>query len=682
MRAKPVQLSVMAVAALAIVAVAAVMLLAGGNPAQATTAATIAPDSGGGIDLRPVPQAKETPTPTPRFPQPERCSALPAEVVSSGHIALFDVYWNPGEKELTNTSCPPTVEYFPAQPRRGNTPAKPARYERTGSNINIEETVIHVPNDAKVDLSASNTPYTQTKYPALWTADNKENRDTDGDGDGDGVGDRKVWALVPGNDWLTIGFSAYLLNPADWGNSTEEGAVSGDRKVQYEFDHVHQLDIGEQGRRYALTYNVPAEGAAGPFTPIWDTSNSDRNETQITPGEYEHPIWFFTRAGRYEFQVHVKGHPDQARTGGVPPVSGDTAVTSDVRNYTFHVGLMADLSLTAVGPRESAVGERSTITIAASNAGPDTATSTKVDVTLPDGLTYDSHEPAADTFSDTDSDGTWIWDVGDLASGASETLTLKVIPAAGTHGQDLKVSAAIYATEHIASRDVVELDPDTENNTAMTTISVTAEPNVDPMFAVMGSVDENSAGGTKVIGPIKVKEPNASDTVTLGLTGDGSGHFYAAQDENHNIDIFVAPGAQIDYETMSNYDLVLTISDGKDLSGNTDASVDDGLAMSIQVNDVDETFRATLTPSATSVRVGQPVTLTLTLANSPVSRDELNWRLEETHNGVSTSRSGTNPPQTWTVTKNDVGRYLFKVKVWSGNVEAWTSAVEVHWNTR
>ena len=449
MRPKPAQLSVMAVAALAIVAVAAVMLLAGGDPAQATNAETVAlNDSGDGIHLRPVQQAKETPTPTPRFPQPERCSAVPAEVVSSGHIALFDVYWNPGEKELTNTSCPPTVVYVPADEEEET----PARYERTGSSINIEETVIHVPNDAEVDLTKSGTPYTQAKYPALWAADNKENRDTDGDGDGDGIGDRKVWALVPGNDWLNIGFSAYLLNPADWGNSDEEGAVSGDRKVQYEFDHVHQLDIGEQGRRYALTYNVPAEGAAGPFTPIWDTSNSDRNETQVLPGEYEHPIWFFTRAGRYEFQVHVKGHPDQARTGGVPPVSVDTAVTSDVRNYTFHVGLMADLSLTKtcsdVTPN---VGDQITCTLTASNAGPDTATSTKVDVTLPDGLTYLSHSPTTDAFDDSDGDGTRTWSVGDLAKDASKTLVITARVGAQTGGKQMEVTAEIYATEHIAS---------------------------------------------------------------------------------------------------------------------------------------------------------------------------------------------------------------------------------------
>ena len=120
MRPKPAQLSVIAVAALAIVAVAAAMLLAGGNPAQATTAATLAPDSGGGIDLRPAwqggggstPTPTPEPTPTPRVhATPEPCpgeegnpNAAAAPVVDSGHIALFDVWWNTEELELTNSS--------------------------------------------------------------------------------------------------------------------------------------------------------------------------------------------------------------------------------------------------------------------------------------------------------------------------------------------------------------------------------------------------------------------------------------------------------------------------------------------------------------------------------------------------------------------------------------------------
>ena len=61
----------MAVAALAIVAVAAAMLLAGGNPAQATTAENLTPASSGGHLL---PMATDpTPTPTPTHATPEPC---------------------------------------------------------------------------------------------------------------------------------------------------------------------------------------------------------------------------------------------------------------------------------------------------------------------------------------------------------------------------------------------------------------------------------------------------------------------------------------------------------------------------------------------------------------------------------------------------------------------------------
>ena len=63
-------------------------------------------------------------------------------------------------------------------------------------------------------------------------------------------------------------------------------------------------------------------------------------------------------------------------TIGLPPVSSSPSVTGDVREYFFHVGLMADLSVAvtaeaadsadgALGP-----GDDVTITVKASNAGP------------------------------------------------------------------------------------------------------------------------------------------------------------------------------------------------------------------------------------------------------------------------------------------------------------------------
>ena len=112
---KRTQLSVIAVAALAIVAVAAVMLLSGGAPAQATTA-TLTPvlNEDGAAERPQLTTPTPTPTPTPRtHATPEPCpgeagntNTEAARVVDSGHIALFDVYWNPVELEADQHVLP------------------------------------------------------------------------------------------------------------------------------------------------------------------------------------------------------------------------------------------------------------------------------------------------------------------------------------------------------------------------------------------------------------------------------------------------------------------------------------------------------------------------------------------------------------------------------------------------
>ena len=248
----------MAVAALAIVAVAAAMMLAGGAPAQATTA-SLTPDSG---KRHLLPMATDpTPTPTRIHATREPCPGetgnanTTADVVDSGHIALPHGYWNPVEGELTDASCPPTVEHVPAQPKNGTKPATPARDERSPSSINIDETIIHIPNSAKIDLSTS-TDYPRDRYAELWAANDAEGRN------GSGIGDRNVWALQgcppdgPSDSVMCLMFSAALLNSADWTDS-----------IEYHIDHVHQIDIDKQDPMYTLAYEEPAASATGKSVP-------------------------------------------------------------------------------------------------------------------------------------------------------------------------------------------------------------------------------------------------------------------------------------------------------------------------------------------------------------------------------------------------------------------------------
>ena len=704
MTQKRTQLSVIAVAVLAIVAVAAVMLLAGGAPAQATTA-SLAPD-GGGAQQRP--QAQDPP-PTPRHAAPESCPEEPGNiktqegVVSTGHIALFDVYWNPEEKELTNNPCPPTVVHVPATPQSGLDPGTPARDDRTASNINIDETIIHIPNSAKVDLSASDTPYPQTQYQELWTADDAENPSGDGD--------RMVWVVPacppdgPATSDLCLSFSAALLNPEDWRDP--DGAASDDGKIQYQIDHVHQIDIDRQDPRYVLTYPVPEAGSNARIYPIWDTSDADDNVTKVVPGKYERPVWFFTSPGTFEFQVHIKGHPKHAphRPDGLEAVSEENSVTSDVREYFLHVGLMADLSVGVTAEASNSAdaaldpGDEVTITVTARNTGPDEGENTKVDVILPDGLAYSSHTtdtteniecpdpnggstPTQETYCP----GTGVWAVGDLPNGDTETLTITATVADGTRGKEQVITADIYATVHIRSTDVVELDPFPANNTAEATITPDEDPNTNPNFFIGLSVPENATHDTQVGSRISVNEPDSGDTLHYSLDGEGAENFHWSTGDGW-VQLKVARDAMLDLDrTPEVLDLTLSVRDDGDSAGNLseDEGADDTIPVRVLLEQDPSGFNAEA--NASSPANDGRATFTVTAkrlpssSGSPTSVGHLRIRVVEKATGAASGelidRSSRNWSQTpaqenageaeltWDITKElGSGSYEYTVDV-------------------
>ena len=216
-------------------------------------------------------------------------------------------------------------------------------------------------------------------------------------------------------------------------------------------------------------------------------------------------------------------------------------MTSDVREYILHVGAEADLSVTTtVAPADTSdtsldPGDDLTITVTAKNAGPDAAKKTKVDVTLPEGLTYSSHNAATGT-SYASTNG--VWTIGEMASGASKTLTVTAAVDAGTHGKALTVGTAISATEPVkitetvdgvkkeVTYDVPVPDPTPGNNTATGTVTVASNANVNPMFMVVRSVPENSVLDTNVGALVPVKNPEGN-YLSFGLRDDRHDNFKA-----------------------------------------------------------------------------------------------------------------------------------------------------------
>ena len=657
MKRRRMQIPLIAVAALAMFAMAAALLLAGDAQAHATTT-TIAADGGDNtIPQQQGQSATATPTPAPHK-TPEACpgeegnpNTTAARVVDSGQIALFDVYWNPVEKELTNNICPPSVVHVPADPgdEDEERPATPARDDRSASSINITAeppTIIHVPSSAMVDLNTS-TEYTEARYPEVWKNDKRENRPNAQGTPVRGKGDGKVWVLpacpTDGSTFsgLCLSFSAALLNPEDWKEGT---------KIRYSLDHVHQIDTNVQEPRYTLAYDHAAD-AVPPFTAVWDTGHGSPDKIKVNPGGYERPVWIFTDRGTYELQVHIRGYP---KTTLANPTSDDTSVTSDQRKYIIHVGAEADLGATmtvqpalAEGDTTLDPGDNVTITVTAGNAGPDEAEETYVDVTLPDGLTYSSHEPTTANYNS----GTGVWNIGAMPKDASKTLTITATVDAETHGQDLTVDATVYATEAVKItgirtdtrrqpvRDdqgnvvreektyhVAVPDPDPDNNTAMGTTTVASLRNADPMFLVARSVPENSSMGTNVGTPVLVKNPESDDTLTFILSGNGHRNF-TVETVDSGAQLKVAEGSYLNHEdTSATFDLTLQVSDGTDTAGNHDNNrVDDTIEVRIAVDDVSEAVGITLTAPSTAT-VGQEITLEASLGSSPpVPRGEMDF---------------------------------------------------------
>ena len=96
----------------------------------------------------------------------------------------------------------------------------------------------------------------------------------------------------------------------------------------------------------------------------------------------------------------------------------------------------------------------------------------------------------------------------------------------------------------------------------------TLEETEPPIFGVNLMVEENSPAGVKVGDPIPVYNADAG-TLYYNLTGDGHSDFdLVASTDPHTVQVVVAEGASLDYETMPSYELNLSVTDKVDHEDN------------------------------------------------------------------------------------------------------------------
>lgn len=129
-----------------------------------------------------------------------------------------------------------------------------------------------------------------------------------------------------------------------------------------------------------------------------------------------------------------------------------------------------------------------------------------------------------------------------------------------------------------------------------------------PLFGVNYSIPENSPASTPLGAPIPIFRTELDD-LSYQLSGEGSDDFAVVSTANPNtVQVVVADGAQLDFETRAKYELILEVTDNLDHESNPDDTTDDTLALEIALEDVPPS--AVIEASAHNLELGQGVTFT------------------------------------------------------------------------
>ena len=314
--------AVLALALIAAVAVA-VTLTAGPTQAQSTDNAYAPPRCGPGFD--------------DFYEVPE----FPADQVNSGHLALFDAYYDfdadephrptqegePWAGLMSLNFCPPQLE----QSTSGKPPATVTT--RHATDINIDRTVFHV--DEVHTLTAADV----AAYPFF------EKGDADDDGVDDAVGQQVYWLRAGGAEDgsdFQISFSTALFDARYWHREDDEG--NSVAPLWYEIEAERELGVHPREFGHIYVFDDSPVSGQERKEAIWNSEHTDTGRFDMEPGQYRSLQWAFTKEGTYELEVHLNGHTRQVRPDNLPegevwhPVSEHEIVSTDVKRYIIQVG--------------------------------------------------------------------------------------------------------------------------------------------------------------------------------------------------------------------------------------------------------------------------------------------------------------------------------------------------------
>ena len=96
-------------------------------------------------------------------------------------------------------------------------------------------------------------------------------------------------------------------------------------------------------------------------------------------------------------------------------------------------------------------------------------------------------------------------------------------------------------------------------------------------------VNENTAAGQNIGGPVGATDLDDGDTLIYTLGGTNAASFAIVASTGQ-----LQTNAALDYETKSNYSVTVSVSDGKDANGGVEATADATIPVTIVVDDMNE----------------------------------------------------------------------------------------------
>ena len=316
--------------------------------------------------------------------------------------------------------------------------------------------------------------------------------------------------------------------------------------------------------------------------------------------------------------------PDAAATPSVTSTASAAATETDSNSannsatVTTNVSPVTDLGVTITpSPSPVFVGQNLTYTVKVTNHGPSAATGVVLTDALPTSATFISANTdtgSAPTFSS----GTLTTNMGNLAPGATATVSIIVTPTAAA-------PPSVVATAGVTGN---EADTVSSNNTASVTTPVT--PVADLAIGAASTVTSPSYVGSPVTytivlenhGPSTANSVVYSQLLPAGFTFDsvsstvGTGSASSglvtvnvgslASGATATVTVMATPGVSSANISMSNLSVSSATADSDSSNNST--------MLSTIVNPASD-LALTLTPSTTSVNAGSHLTYTLKVKN-------------------------------------------------------------------